>query len=350
MDKECKKYLDTEREISEFRIGSLRKMLCKGEPSTKRLLLIEEDFLKIKFEDMVSTLPELLSAIKIFRDSRQAFKEIYSKDLAPLDTSDLADLTFLNSSLKEEISRYSTGKVDASIKDVRACARVCVILLSMLAYLEKTQRRLSELKLKLSSKSLLQEILKQYEYEVFSFYNDVILLSDDFEFIPSKLRSAIADTKPLVQLCKSDNSEFFSFRKETLKGKPLFGMFLPIKHSGRETLRTYNICAFDSNGENLSRLFSLNSKNVLFKEKGEYYKFISMLPFMSFSDNISLQEKYNLFMKKIYNKELGNELPAYSISNVSVLVPSSRTEDDSLKEAFFTASAIISELINKFTN
>jgi hypothetical protein len=348
MDKESKKYLDTEREISEFRAESLRKMLNKGEPSTKRLLAIEEEFLKIRFEDMATTLPELLSAIKIFRDSRQAFQEIYQKELSPIVCDNIANLSSIISPLKEEISRYSTGKVESSIKDIRACARVCIILLSMLIYLEKTEKRISDLKLKLDSKLLLSEILKQYEYEIFSFYNDVILLSNDFEFIPSKLRNAISDTKPLVLLSKSNYPDFFSLKKETLKGKPLFGMFMPIKHSGRETLRTYNISIIDSNGENVSRLFSLNSKNVLCKEKGEYYKFISMMPFSSFSDNISLQEKYNLFMKKIYDDELGNEKNTYSVSSVSTLIPSSRTEDDSLKEAFSTASAIISGLINKF--
>jgi hypothetical protein len=218
----------------------------------------------------------------------------------------------------------------------------------MLVYLEKTESRIKEMNLKLDSKSLLLEILKQYEYEIFSFYNDVILLAEDFEFIPIKLRNAISDTKPLVSLSNNGEPNFFCIRKESLKGKPLFGMFMPIKHSGRETLKTYNLSVIDSDGANISRLFSLNSKNVLYKEKGEYFKFINILPFSNFSYNISLQDRYNLFMTKIFSEELDSEKSNYSISHISVLIPSSRTEDDALKEASSTASAIISNLINKF--
>ena len=77
LEKDLLKYLNTEREISRFKIDSLKKSLNKNEASTKRLIEIEEEFLSIRFETLANSLSELLSAIKIFRESRWSKNEYY---------------------------------------------------------------------------------------------------------------------------------------------------------------------------------------------------------------------------------------------------------------------------------
>ena len=105
MELDYLKYLKTEREISEFKINSLKKVLSKKDPSTKRLLAIEEEFLSIPFEKIVSNLSELLSAIKIFRESRTKFFELYNKEEVTTNTSSL-NFKKIKENLKEKIWQF----------------------------------------------------------------------------------------------------------------------------------------------------------------------------------------------------------------------------------------------------
>lgn len=350
MNSEFEKYLSTEREIAIFRIESLKKMLTKNEASTRRLLAIEEEFLKIPFEKISSSLPELLSAIKIFRDSRSAFYELYSipeEEREPPEEVDIIDQCL--SLLKLEIQKVSNEGSYSNIKDFRSNGRLLVILLCLDGYLSKTLQEVRERNIKISHKELLEEVSQKYNQDIFSLYNDIISNPDKEILLGKESRQAVAVVKPLDDISCEDGPIFFEIRAERVRGKTLFGFFLPAKHIGRETMRPYHLRLFDEDGFNISKLFNMQSRSVLLKEKNEYYKFISLVSLDEIKDNLVLLDRYQLLMKKIFHNKLsGKDGIRIDYEKSSIMIPSSRTEDEGLRDAFNSASAIFSNILTKF--
>ena len=350
MSSEFEKYLNTEREIAIFRIESLKKMLNKNEASTKRLLAIEEEFLKIPFEKISSNLSELLSAIKIFRDSRSAFYELYSIPKEEEESSEEDDIIdrCLNL-LKLEILKVSNEGSYSNIKEFRSNGRLLVILLCLYDYLSKTLQEVRERNIKINHKELLEEVSQKYNQDIFSLYNDIISNPDKEILLGKESRQAVVVVKPLEDISREDGPTFFEIRTERVRGKTLFGFFLPEKHIGRETMRPYHLRLFDEDGFNISKLFNIQSRSVLLKERNEYYKFISLISLDEIKDNLIMLDRYQLLMKKIFHNKLsGKDGIRIDYKKSSIMIPSSRTEDEGLRDAFNSASAIFLNILTKF--
>lgn len=350
MSSEFDKYLKTEREIASFRIESLKKMLSKNEASTRRLLAIEEEFLRIPFERISSTLPELLSAIKIFRDSRSAFYQLYSIPEEKLDILDstnlLKEIIF---SLEKEIVKISKEGKFENIKDMRFNGRLLSVLLCLFSYLKKTFEEIESRGININQKDLVIEISQKYHQDIFSLYND-ITSDPDFDIIKNiDAKRSVFLTKRLDDISGESVSPFFEIRTEKVKGKTIFGFFIPSKHSGRETMRPYYMRIFDEDGFNISKLFNMQARSVFLSEKNEYYKFISIVSLDDISDNLVLLDRYQFLMKKIFHNKLsGKNEVTIDCKKSSIFAPSSRTEDDGLREALSSASAIFSNILTKF--
>jgi hypothetical protein len=350
MNSEVEKYLKTEREISLFRIEYLKKMLPKNEASTKRLLAIEEEFLTIPFEKMSSNLPELLSALKIFRDSRAAFHDLYKvpkDEEVSLGGSNAIELCL--TSLNSEILKISREIEYFNIKDFRSNGRLLTILLCLSNYLGRTLQDLKDKNINIDHKALLEEISKKYNQDIFSLYNEIIS-NPDKTLLPNEdsLR-AVSTAKPLENISSKNDPTFFEIRSEKIKRKNLFGFFIPLRHTGRETMRPYHLRLFDEDGFNVSKLFNLQTRSIYLKEKNEYYKFVSIVSLDEIKDNLVLLDRYQLLMKKIFHNKLsGKSGVRIDCEKSSILASSSRTEDEGLRDAFTLGSSIFSNILTKF--
>lgn len=348
MNQEAKNYLKTECEISSFRAESLRKILEKTQSSsTKRLLAIEEEFVSLPFESFVEDLPGLLCAINIFRTSRTTFYEMYKIGGTKSDINTTA-IPRLRASLEKEISLMAERQTDFSAKAARHFGRVIVILLSILSYLDKAMTRMSELSIVTDHNDLIMEISKRYESDIFSVYNLVVAGGYNKGLIKSDAQDAISRIKQLIDISTGQSDGFYEISSNKMKSKSLFGFFIPSKHSGREILRPYHLHLVDEDDFDISGLFSLDAKSMLFSSGGieEYYKYISVIDLAKIKDNLILLDKYNVLIKKIFHRKL-NDMPNIRINTdlSSIMVPASRTEDEGLKEALIEASAIFNKLI-----
>ena len=139
MEQDYLKYLNTEREISEFKIEYLKKMLHKGDASTKRLLAIEEEFVQIPFEKIAGSLSELLSAIKIFRESRTTFHDLYKDERVSKENI----LKSFQNEIKEKILEIDSGIAGLKIKAARERARVLTILLCIQLYINESIKKVN---------------------------------------------------------------------------------------------------------------------------------------------------------------------------------------------------------------
>ncbi len=340
MEQDYLKYLNTEREISQFKIEYLKKMLHKGDASTRRLLAIEEEFLQIPFENIAGSLSELLSAIKIFRDSRTAFHDLYPDDKKIKNNV----LSLFQDKVKEKILEIDKGMNGLKIKQARERARVLTILLCIHLYLNESVRKINGLGLNINEGDLLIEISKKYEDDIFIFYNYVIENIKSFAFLSESSREIISEIKKLDNISADHQSGFFEIKQKSFRNRKLFGFFLPSKHSGRETLRPYYMSIFDEDGFNLSKLFLNAPRAVLLDD--EYYKFITLVSLDEIKDNLVLLEKYEELIKKIFHIKLSGKNNLKIDTNSSeVLIPSSRTEDEGIRDALKESSAIFSNIL-----
>lgn len=352
MEQEAIEYLRTEREISAFRAESLRKLLsARGEASTKRLLAIEEEFGEIPFESISDDISSLLSAIKIFRSSRTAFYKMY--DLRHLSSAQSGKILLtLRDSLKAEISLMAERLQDLGAKSARHVARVLVILISILDYVNKSISRIEALDVSIDYNDLLVEIGRKYELDIFSMFN-AIIVSGGGDWLSTRAQGIIRSVRPLENLASSSSGdEFYLVNSEKIRGRNVFGFFIPSKHTGREILRPYHLSVFDHEGFDLSRLFDLDAKSVMFGLTGEYYKFVPVISLTKIKDDLVMLDRYDNFIRRIFDSKLGGGRGGIRIDteNSEILVPASRTEDEGLKEASIVASAIFQKLITATTN
>lgn len=343
MDQNSLKYLKTEREISEFKIEHLKKISHRGDASTKRLLAIEEEFLAIPFEKITNNLSDLLSAIKIFRDSRNAFYDLYPANSTSSQPNSNA-IDYVGSELKNIISKIDLEISTLKIRNARDKARVLIILISIFLYLEKSKEEISIKNININELDLLKEMASRYSLDIFSFYNEIISGVQSYNFLSESSKSIISDVRPLVNMVKNDGSNFLNITSKKIRGRLVFGFYLNSKHSGRETLRPYYMKLFDEDGMNISKVFSPFPKSIPID--GEYYKFICLSNPEYFNDDIILLERFESLMKKIFHLKLSgkNNLNLNTETSI-ILAPSSRTEDEGLKSAFIESSAIFSNIL-----
>jgi hypothetical protein len=343
MEQDYLKYLKTEREISEFKIDQLKKSLLNGDPSKKRLLAIEEEFVSIPFENIASNLSDLLSAIKIFRESRTAFYDLYSQTQASnIDYSSLLDNA--KGRVKQKIKDLEIDIAGSKIRPARNKSRLLNIMICILMYLEKTELEISKMNLKIKYSDLNSEILKKYSEDIFLFYNDIILESVNFNFLNNNSKELLSEIKPLQNISTDPKDNFFSILNTKTRGRGLFGFFIPAKHIGREILRPYYLKLYDEDGLNISKLFSYNPKSILLND--EYYKFLTLLNPEDIKDNLVLLERYEFLMKKIFHLKLsGKDNLKIDTKNSLILVPASRTEDEGIRVALLESSTILSNIL-----
>jgi hypothetical protein len=343
MDQDSLKYLKTEREISRFKIEHLKKISHRGDASTRRLLAIEEEFVTIPFEKITSNLSDLLSAIKIFRDSRNAFYDLYPADNTSSPTFSKA-IDHVSNEIKDIIKKINLEVSNLKIKNARDKARVLIILISIFLYLEKSKEEISAKNININELDLLKEMMSRYSLDIFSFYNEIIKEASSYSFLSENSKSIISEIRPLVNFSKDDGPSFLNITPQKIRGKLIFGFYLNSKHSGRETLRPYYMRLYDEDGMNISKIFSSNPKIIPIN--GEYYKFIYLNGPEEFNDNIILLERFESLMKKIFHLKLSgkNNLKINTEESI-ILVPSSRTEDEGLKSALIESSAIFSNIL-----
>lgn len=343
MEQDYLKYLKTEREISEFKIEQLKKSPSGGDSSKKRLIAIEEEFISIPFESIATNLSELLSAIKIFRESRTAFYDLYSQG----QVSSIDYLNVLNEAknkVKQKIQDLEIDIVGSKIRPARNKSRLLNIMICILMYLEKTELEISRMNLKVKYSDLNSEILKRYYEDIFLFYNDIILESANFNFLNKSSKELLSEIKPLTNIAIDSGSDFFSILNTKTRGRGLFGFFIPAKHVGREILKPYYLKLYDEDGLNISRLFSYNPKSILLND--EYYKFLTLLNPEDIKDNLVLLERYEVLMKKIFHLKLsGKENLKVDTKKSLILVPASRTEDEGIRVALLESSTILSNIL-----
>lgn len=347
MNEEVIKYLKTEREISSFKIESLKKISSYSSPVTKRLIEIEEEFLSIKFEELANTMPELLAAIKIFRDSRAAFSEFYPPQ-PKKDTWVEEDsyIRFIIKKIKDEINKASSKSEDFNIKEERAAGRLIAILLCLILYLEKIDLDLDRMKIYGFKKEIGKEILGKYSQDIFIFYNDVISLKHKFSFLSKQQIELLKVVKPLVHVDMEKSNDFFIIRPLKIKGQKTFGFFIPHRHIGREILRPYYIKIYDKNNVNVSKLFSLQPKSIIPDFSNDYYKFIQIINPEIISDNLILLDKYNYLIKEVFNQKLNKEKGlSLNLSSSFILIPQSRTEDEGLKDSSVIVHSILTNIL-----
>ena len=349
MTPEAEKYLRTEREISSFRAESLRKMLSNNEPSTRRLLEIEDDFLKIQFEKISSTLPELLSAIKIFRDSRGAFYSMYP-EIKRMEVPENISYNPLEDCLpliSEQVSILSDGYSE-SILDFRSKGRTLTILLSLYSYIKLTNQEVKNRNLNIDYKELLYEVSAKYSQDIFSLYNGVIEDPDTTGLnLTKEAKNMVLAVKPLQNILEEliSEADFLEIKEKNVKGKNILGFFIPIKHIGREIMQPYHLHLFDEDGFNVSKLFKMQPKNILHLND-KYYKFIHILCLDEIKNNLILLDKYHLLMNKLSSKDKIKIDPKKSL----IMIPSSRTEDEGIRDSFESVACIFSNILKKISN
>lgn len=338
MNSEAKKYLETEIEISKFRIASLEKLLTKGERSAKRLISIEEDFQKIDFNSFVSDLPDLLCAINIFRNSREAFKQIYNNDISTSFKEQISNLEVLNlikNLLNAKLKEFVDNKWSiAGAKKRRLLTKVIVLLLSATCYIDDMISVASQQPRCESCSNYLQNINNNFKFKIFKYYNYVIDNSSLFGQLSELQKSNLSKTKKLSEMkIQDDKLGFFSLSWPLIRRRKVQGFFLPLPHCGREIATPYYMELFSCDGLDITSLFEERAVSAINEiDEGTYYKFI---PIRNSSLNC---------IEKIVG--INNDCKHFLNKNLSkIFIATSRTEDEGIRDAMILASAILQEII-----
>ncbi len=334
MEEIYKRYLETEREIALFRATSLRSIYHKNKmPSTKRLISIEEEFLSIKFEEISSTIIELLEAIDMFRDSRKMFYDKYSVE--PLVEEEAGGkmqtlLDLINNEILHEPPK------DISSSEKKIYSRTMVILSCIKKYIEESLEKIKLSGFSINENDLLLDISERYPQDIFRFYNAEIQSFKSPGFRPIK------ELLKIPFQCNAGSQQSIDIALIKMRTKNVYGIYLPIKHVGRETSKPYYLNMICDDGLNISKLFSSNTRAFVERQSGICYRFIYLRGLPEIADDAILLESYFALMEKMIQSHV------ILIDNDSYfLIPGSRTEDDYMKTAFDRASAIFSNLLTK---
>jgi hypothetical protein len=295
-----------------------------------------------------------MTALKIFRDSRQSFYLIYTdllissiqqkKEFHPEIIENF--LEKLKNLILEKEKKVLEEKTNTS--EIRKLSREIIIYISMIFLLEKTLINIRENDLSLQTSEILEEIALNYQGNIFYYYNDSI--ENHHKFVNNDLlQSYISDAKKMVNVVNHNfesSSLFFCFSNFLVRGKESFGMYLPIRHIGREIAKPFYIKIIFDN-ENYSSIFSLSSRNVIYPGSNDYYKFLSIKEKSSILENEYFKIKFDKLIKKLYSNKLDNKnFINLSLKDSIVMMAATRTEDEYLRDVCVHAFKQIDYILN----
>jgi hypothetical protein len=320
MNCDAKQYIESELELSRLRMLSLLNSKSLSDTTKKRLVDIEVSLQDLNFSSLkIVTLSDAMTAIRLFRSSRKNFSQLYIMD----------EENFLNkiNLFIDKHSQIPSEKL--KISKVKS-------LLKTVAIAKSTKDILNHIKLNVEDKLILNKIVVDFitssKNEVFSIYNDNLKIASELFIEKSKKDLKINYLKDLVKEQKNSGGDFL-VEKINFYGKNGWGIILPTKNCGRETLWApyTKISIF---GNDLSNLFKSDVKNTI--KNGEYFKTLVLKDIDTLKDNNNLLSKYYFLMSLIFQNSLSKRDQvkiSIDMEESKILIPSSRTEDEGLRNS-----------------
>lgn len=342
MIQDVKKYIDSEIEVSKLRVESLIKSNNLSEVAVSRLIELEKLFQSIDFESLkINTVSEAMTAVRLFRSSKKDFIKLY------IENNDCSDFKVLDSILsyrKKMLDGLMEEKELSCIAAKDALKRFILVNSSLKLY-RALDSKLKMLGIDDATDRMYINFINQHPNEIFGFYedsrNEVIR---DFAS-NRKLKYKINGLTDIISL---NPNASFSFQKIISHGKVSKGIVLPVRHLGRET--TW-VCfkKIIINEIDFSEIFSYSLKNVL--HEGKYYKAIILRDKREIMEEESLLSQYHVLSSLFYQNALDNLSSQKSgisidLQKSKIYMPSSRTEDDSLRENWQNFLLDLKQIIN----
>ena len=342
MIQDVKKYIDSEFEVSKLRVESLTKSNNLSEVTVGRLVELEKFFQSIDFESLkINTVSDAMTAVRLFRSSKKDFIKLYLKK------NDYSDFKVFDSILnyRERLFDGLMEEKGLSCIATKDALKRFILANSSLKLYKALDSKLKMLKVDDSTDRMYIEFINQHPNEIFGFYEDS--RSEVIEELTShkKLKYKINGLTDIISL---NPNASFSFQKIISHGKVSKGIVLPIRHLGRET--TW-VCfkKIIINEIDFSEIFSYSLKNVL--HEGRYYKAIILRDKKEIIEEESLLSQYHALSNLFYQNALDNLSSQKSgisidLQKSKIYIPSSRTEDDSLRENWQNFLLDFKQIIN----
>lgn len=329
MNEEAAEYIKKELEISRLRIESLSESTNLSEIARNRLLNIENDFQILNFESLaIKDLSDAMTAIRLFRSSRKDFYLIYKKDKTFLQRFK----DYAQSTLSQEIP-------DKKGPEIKRLLKKRSIVFSALQIFEILESKLQKENLT-AEDSIFTNFIKTYPNEFFVFYNQSLK-----ETFSGKIQKDLK-INYLINIVEDQKniSQTLFFQKFISHGKDTKGILLPIAHQGRETSWLCHKKIIINNVD-FSDIFAYSLKNI--NQNGKYFKAIILKDIQELEKDKALSWKYSLLLNFLYQNSLSKKdtrVVNLDMEKSSILVPSSRTEDDLLKESWQSVLKELTEL------
>lgn len=342
MIQDVKKYIDSEIEVSKLRVESLKKSNNLSEVTISRLIELEKFFQGIDFESLkINTVSDAMTAVRLFRSSKKDFIKLYLKK------NDYSDFKVLDSILnyrKRLLDELIEEKGLSCIATKDALKRFILVNSSLKLY-KALDSKLKILEIDKSTDQVYIDFINQHPNEIFGFYEDSRAEVMDEVTSQKKLKYKINGLVDIISLYPNSS---FSFQKIISHGKVSRGIVLPIRHLGRETAW---VCfkKIIINEIDFSEIFSYSLKNVL--HEGKYYKAIILRDKREIAEEESLLSQYHTLSNLFYQNALSNLSSQKSgisidLQKSKIYMPSSRTEDDSLRENWQNFLLDFKQIIN----
>lgn len=343
MRQDVKKYIDSELEVSRLRIESLQKSGSLSEAAISRLIEIERFFQAIDFEALsFSSISEAMTAVRLFRSSKKDFTKLY------LDKAESVEFEILESILeyKQSIMQNLLDE-DSSCVSTKNKIRKLILLESSLKLFKALKEKLSLLKEEASVNKIFLEFMDHYQNEIFGFYNES--LKEVLSHLSSQGKQIykINGLSDIISSCHSTSFDF-KFQKIISHGKITRGIVLPVRHLGRETSW---VCfkKIVISGIDFSEIFSYTLKNVTYE--GKYYKAMILRDKKELLEDSELLSKYQILSNLFYQNALDEKKTqsiglSLDLDKSKILIPASRTDDDSLRESWHTFLVDFKQIIN----
>jgi hypothetical protein len=344
MRQDVKKYIDSEVEVSKLRVESLLNSSNLSDVAINRLIDIERYFQDIDFDSLnISSVSDAMTAVRLFRSSKKDFIKLY------LENSESTEFQVLEAILKYRKSLFQNISVEGekSCVTVKDKIRRLVLVESSLKLFQAIDSKLKILGEVSSSNKIFSEFTTHYPNEIFGFYDESV---NEILTELTRQKKPIYKIKNLTNIIASNPEQdfHFSFQKIISHGKMTKGIVLPIKHLGRETSW---VCfkKIIISGIDFSEIFSYTLKNVFYE--GKYYKAIILKDKKEISEDSDLLSKYNILSNLFYQNILDGNLTEkkgldIDIEKSKIYTPSSRTEDNSLRENWQNFLLDFKQIIN----
>ena len=324
MTEEAELYLKKELEISKLRLESLEESTNLSEVAKTRLLDIEKRFQELNFSTIeVNDLSDAMTAVRLYRSSRKDFYLLYFDKKTKDFVSNFTEYS------KKILSESCLDKKNNIAKKV---IKKQGIILSADKIILTIKQKFLDKNLELND-LIFVDFFKEYSNEIFSLYNQSIkdIYQKNKQISNKQLKENYLEDIISVE---RENKGSLYFERIIFHGKKVGGIVLPIKHLGRETAwLCYKKIIIDN--IDYSDLFSYSLKNI--NLEGSYYKALILKDKEELEKNSDLKMKNSLLMNLLYKNSLSKkDLQKVKIDmEKSILwMPSSRTEDQNIKEAW----------------